>query len=104
MNHKTGTRYTKIQNSWDVILRKASLKGKPGIDKLRFHDLRHTAATNLARSRKDMEFMAQYLGHIDVKTSARYVHYSDEDLKQGAETLVRVPSNFTTTKTEALET
>jgi len=42
-----------------------------------------------------MKFIAQYLGHTDVKTSARYIHYSDEDLKEGAETLARVPSNFT---------
>jgi len=84
------------QNSWTIILEKAWLKGKQGLDRLRFHDLRHTAATNLARSGKDMKFIAQYLGHTDVKTSARYIHYSDEDLKEGAETLVRVPSKFTT--------
>jgi len=43
-----------------------------------------------------MEFIAQYLGHTDVKTFARYIHYSDEDLKAGAEILVRVPSKITT--------
>jgi integrase len=96
VNPKSGTRYTTIQNSWNGILNKAGLHGKPGVDKLRFHDLRHTAATNLARSGKDMKFIAQYLGHSDVRTSARYVHYSDDDLKQGAEALVRVPSDFTT--------
>lgn len=104
VNPRTGTKYTKIQNSWNGILKKAGLKGKPGIDKLRFHDLRHTAATNLARAGKDMKFIAQYLGHTDAKTSARYIHYSDEDLKQGAEMLARVPSNFTTPKTGGLET
>jgi integrase len=98
VNPKTNTKYTRIQNSWTSILSKAGLKGKPGVDRLRFHDLRHTAATNLARSGKDMKFIAQYLGHKDVKTSARYIHYSDEDLKEGAETLVRVPSKFTTSK------
>jgi len=100
VNPRTGTRYTTIQNSWNGILRKAGLKGKPGVDKLRFHDLRHTAATNLARKGKDMKFIAQYLGHRDPRTSARYVHYSDEDLKAGAETLIRVPSIFTTPQNE----
>jgi len=104
INPKTGTRYTTIQNSWNGILKEAGLKGKPGVDRLRFHDLRHTAATNLARSGKDMKFIAQYLGHSDVRTSARYIHYSDEDLKKGAETLVRVPSNFTTSKIERHKT
>ncbi|MFW6115254.1 MAG: tyrosine-type recombinase/integrase [Thermodesulfobacteriota bacterium] len=56
-----------------LILIPKRLKGKPGVDRLRFHDLRHTTATNLARSRKDMKFIAQYLGHTDVKTSARYI-------------------------------
>jgi integrase len=98
INPRTGKRFTSIDNSWNGILKKAGLKGKPGVDKLRFHDLRHTAATNLARAGKDMKFIAQYLGHTDVRTSARYVHYSDEDLKKGAEVLVRVPLNFTTAK------
>lgn len=96
VNPKTGTRYTTIQNSWDGILKKAGLFGKAGVDKIRFHDIRHTAATNLARAGMDMKFIAQYLGHADVRTSARYIHYNDEDLKKGAESLVRVPSDFTT--------
>jgi len=98
VNPKTGSRYTTVQNSWNSILKKAGLEGKPGVDKLRFHDLRHTAATNLARKGKDIKFIAQYLGHKDVRTSARYIHYSDEDLKEGAEVLVRVPSKITTDK------
>lgn len=104
VNPKTGNRFTTIQNSWNGILKKAGLEGKPGVDKLRFHDLRHTAATNLARGGKDMKFIAQYLGHSDVRTSARYVHYSDDDLKKGAEILARVPSKFTTPKTKASKT
>jgi len=98
VNPKTKRRYTRIQNSWDTILKKSGLKGKPWVDKLRFHDLRHTAATKLARSGKNMKFIAQYLGHSDVKTAARYIHYSDEDMKQGAEVLARVPSNLPTLK------
>lgn len=96
INPKTGTRFTDIKNAWNGILKKAGLEGKPGVDKIRFHDLRHTAATELARKGKDMKFIAQYLGHADVRTSARYIHYSDEDLKEGAEVLTQLPSNFTT--------
>jgi integrase len=104
VNPKTGANYTRIQNSWTTIIKKAGLNGKPGVDRIRFHDLRHTAATNLAKGGKDMKFIAQYLGHSDVKTSARYIHYSDDDLKKGAEILVRVPSIFTTPKIESLKT
>jgi integrase len=98
VNPGTGTRFTKVYNAWSTVLKKAGLDGKPGVDKLRLHDLRHTAATNLARAGKDIKFIAQYLGHTDVKTAARYIHYSDDDLKEGAEILARVPSIFTTPK------
>ena len=98
INPRTGTRYGNIYKSWCYVIDKAGLKGKPGVDKLRFHDLRHTAATRLAQGGKDIKFIAQYLGHSDVKTSARYIHYSDDDLKQGAEILAEVPTDFTTPK------
>lgn len=104
VNPRTGSRFTTIQNSWTGILKKIGLHGKPGIDKLRFYDLPHTVATNLARSGEDMKFIAQYLGHTDVRTSARYIHYSDKDLKKGAETLVRVPSNFTALNNKTSQT
>jgi integrase len=52
VNPKTGDRYYRNQNAWDTILKKAGLGGKPWVDKLRLHDLRHTAATNLARAGK----------------------------------------------------
>ncbi len=88
-----------MKSLWNSILKKVGLEGKPGLDKLRPHDLKHTAATNLARKgKKDIKFIAQYLGHSDVKTTARYIHYSDEDLKTGAESLDRVPPDFTPLK------
>jgi site-specific recombinase XerD len=48
---------------------------------------------NLARAGKDIKRIAQYLDHADVKTTARYMHYPDEDLKESAETLGRSPTN-----------
>ncbi|MDZ7699496.1 MAG: site-specific integrase [Deltaproteobacteria bacterium] len=107
VNLKTGTRFTAIQNSWNGILKKAGLGGVPGVDKLRLHDLRHTAATNLALAGKDIKFIAQYLGHSDVRTTARYIHYSDEDLKDGSEILAgfssEVPSKVPTVKLKAIQ-
>ena len=76
-------------------MKKAGLRGKLWIDKLRFHDLRHTAATRLDRAGKDKNFIAEYLRHTDVKTSARYIHYRDADLKEGAEILACDPLYFT---------
>jgi integrase len=93
VNPDTGRPLTSVHNAWESILKKAGIGGKAGVDKLRLHDLRHTAATMLARSGKDIKFIAQYLGHADVKTTARYIHYQDEDLKQGADALANSPIN-----------
>jgi integrase len=83
-----------FKNAGNTILDKAGVPKKPYVDKLPLYDLRHTAATVLARSGKDIKFIAQHLGHADVKTAARYVHYQDEDLKQGADALAESPFNF----------
>ena len=90
--------YPSTKNGWNAILKKGGLNGKPGVDKIRFHDIRHTATTNLARAGKDMKFIVQYLDQADVQTSARYVHYSDENLRAGAEILAQAPTDFTTAK------
>ena len=93
VNPDTERPLTSVHNAWKSILKKSGIKGKAGVDKLRLHDLRHTAATSLARSGKDIKFIAQYLGHRDVKTTARYIHYQDEDLSQGADALANSPIN-----------
>lgn len=72
------------------------LSEKPEVDKLELRDLRVTSATSLAKAGKDMKFIAQFLGHRNVTTSARYVHYSDEGLRKGAEALAGVTTVFTT--------
>ena len=79
-------------------MQKAGLEGVPGLTKIWIHDLRHTVAAKLARSGKDATFIAQMLRHADVKTTFRYIHHDDEDLKEGAEALVRVPTEFATSK------
>jgi integrase len=50
-------RYTEIQNACDHPLKDAGLCGKRGVDKLKLHNLRHTAATDLARLGKDIKFV-----------------------------------------------
>jgi len=82
-------------------------KRKPGVDKLRFHDLRHTAGTRIAKH-NDIKFTAQFLGHRDIRTATGYVHGSPEDLKAGAEVLVSnrtgVPSQVPTPQKKAVKT
>jgi integrase len=51
-----------------------------GIIGLRLHDLRHDAATGLARRREvHVKEVMLVLGHNDIKSMARYTHFSAEE-------------------------
>jgi integrase len=49
---------------------------RAGLRPLRFHDLRHTFGS-LAISRADIVEVQAWMGHADVKTTMRYLHYRD---------------------------
>lgn len=63
----------------DALWRKA--RAKADVDGLRFHDLRHTAITRLARV-LDVLSLARVVGHADVRMLMTYYHPSAEDLAQ----------------------
>lgn len=50
---------------------------KAGIEKLRFHDLRHTCATRLVESGIPLHTVAKLLGHSSIRTTERYSHPED---------------------------
>ncbi|MBA2451473.1 MAG: site-specific integrase [Chloroflexi bacterium] len=52
---------------------KAALK-RAGLRELRFHDLRHTFGT-IAINRADIIQVQAWMGHADIKTTQRYLHY-----------------------------
>jgi integrase len=56
-----------VQSSWEAARVEAKLP------QLRFHDLRHTAATRLAQNMQ-LALVGQVLGHSDPKTTHRYVN------------------------------
>lgn len=61
-----------------------------GIDKLRFHDLRHTFATRLVQAGVDI-YTVQKLGRWKTITMVmRYAHHYPESLRPGIETLDRI--------------
>ena len=73
---------------------------KLGIQGVRFHDLRHTAATRMIESGVSIVAVSKILGHSDIKMTMRYTH-PDNSLREAVETLANFTNcttNFTTNK------
>ena len=65
--------------------------GKAQIDDFHFHDLRHTFATRLVQAGVDLYKVQRLLGHKSPTMTQRYAHHYPESLRDGVETLDRVP-------------
>jgi integrase len=66
---------------------------KSGIEKFRFHDLRHTFATRLIQGGIDL-YKLQKLGRWkDISMVARYAHHYSESLRSGIEILDKMKNN-----------
>jgi integrase len=68
LNSLTQKPYGKIDKSFKTIIKKA------GIENLRFHDLRHTAATRMVALGVEIIIVQDILGHSDIRTTMRYAH------------------------------
>jgi integrase len=62
------------------------------IEDLRFHDLRHTAATRLVESGIPLHAVAKLLGHSTVRVTERYSH-PEESVKKGTDILASYTMN-----------
>lgn len=74
-----GTPYKKedsLKQGFSTALKHAGISG------LRFHDLRHTAATRMIEGGASIVAVSKILGHADLKTTMRYAH--PEDSLKGA--------------------
>jgi integrase len=67
-NRHTGDARTDLKHGFTAVCRLA------GVDGLRFHDLRHTFATRLARESGNIVDVAHVLGHVQISTTMRYAH------------------------------
>lgn len=76
---RAGHRYpmtvTALRTRWDDAREAAKLAG------FRFHDLRHTAATRILRATQNLAATAKVLQHKNLKTTMRYAHVLDEDVR-----------------------
>ncbi|SRR5579883_173988 len=78
-----------------------------GVDGTRFHDLRHTAATQLRRLGRDLQVVQQLLGHKSIRMTMRYSHVHPTELRQAVNSLGRkimpsLSSHFTITSQSAV--
>lgn len=78
-----GERYpfsqTGWRKPWAAALRAA------GVDAFRFHDLRHTRGTRIMRQTNNLVLVKEALKHRNIKTTLRYVHAADEDVRRALE-------------------
>lgn len=70
-----------VKHGFDGVRRAAGLKD------VRFHDLRHTAATRLVRSHMPLSEVGRILGHTQANTTYRYVNADTETASRAAAAL-----------------
>lgn len=80
-NEDTGTRLKDIRSKWNKAKKRAGLPG------LRFHDLRHTAATLMVSGGIDISTVSRILGHTNIQMTMRYLHPTEGTRKEAVEVL-----------------
>ena len=73
---KTGKSPFDIRKPWYAAIKAAGLQG------LRFHDLRHTAASFLAKGGASLPVIGAILGHKSPTMTKRYSHFADSHLTE----------------------
>ena len=86
-------RHDSLKQAFIGACKRANIKG------LRFHDLRHTAATRMVESGVSIVAVSRILGHADLKTTMRYAHPEDS-LKEAVENLANFNPNRTQNRTQ----
>ena len=80
---KRGTELTRNsqRNPFFRIIEKANLK------RIRFHDIRHTFASQLVINKVPLRAVQQLLGHADIRMTERYSHLTHEATQEAVDTL-----------------
>jgi len=83
-NNETGKHIQDVKNSFHTACREAKIKS------LRFHDLRHTAATKMIEAGVDIATVSKILGHSSIIMTMRYAHPGEKTMRQAAEKLAQI--------------
>ena len=78
----TGEGVKSLRNGYEAAVKRANL-GKH----IRFHDLRHTFASNLVMKGVDLRTVAKLMGHRDIRVTMRYAHLAPEHLQAAVDVL-----------------
>lgn len=74
-----------VQTSFENACKRAGIEG------MRIHDLRHTAASRMVEAGIDLPTVSRILGHSTIQMTMRYAHQTPENMRKAMETLTSVP-------------
>ena len=84
--NEEGEAFVRVQKSFEAAVRES------GIEDFRFHDLRHTFASNLVMAGEDLNTVRELLGHKDLTMTLRYAHLSPNHKTRAISVLDRIMS------------
>jgi integrase len=82
--NEEGQTFANVRKSFDTAVRKS------GITDFRFHDLRHTFASNLVMDGVDIMTVKELMGHKDLTMTLRYAHLAPNHKSRAVNILDRL--------------
>ena len=78
---KGGQKFRKMRTGFENAVKRA------GIPHVRFHDLRHTFASQLVKGGVDIRTVQELLWHKDIRMTMRYSHLAPDHMKNAVRIL-----------------
>jgi integrase len=88
INPESNKPFTDLKKSFGTAIKKS------GLVDFHFHDLRHSFASNLILNNVNVATIKELLGHSDLRTTMKYSHINDNQLKQAVNSLTTVAKSL----------